>query len=52
MSAPLTYTLEIRYPDDIDADTWDAILEEADVRDDGTPGKEAFTDRARKATAE
>ncbi len=25
---------------------------EADVRDDGTPGKEAFTDRARKATAE
>jgi hypothetical protein len=25
---------------------------EADVRDDGTPGKELFTDRARKATAE
>lgn len=25
---------------------------EADVRDDGTPGKEAFTDRARKATGE
>lgn len=34
MSQTLTYTLEIRYPDEIDSDTWDEIIEASESHDD------------------
>lgn len=30
----LTFTLEVRYPDEIDSDTWDEIIEASESQDD------------------